>query len=240
MKSIGMEAAIKKSMNKYTYVLKSLNGNMTSYDGFKWPKHGEVSCPIWNPAPQCGNGLDGFAEGEGNGDLANWKPTAVWVVVNVVTADIIKIKGINEGQVKFPKGYVVYCGDRKTATDLIKRKHPNAIAIIGAFIAASRLSIVNVGDYGTAISGYQSTSIAGNHGVASAGKYGLAVVGNHGIASAGECGVVSAGEYSTIQLTYFENKWRIKTGYIGEDGLKPNVKYKLNDHGTFMEVEEIV
>ena len=41
-----------------------------------------------------------------------------------------------------------------------------------------------------------------------------------------------------IQIKYYDGKrYRIKIGYIGENGLKPNVKYKLNNNHEFEESE---
>jgi len=38
---------------------------------------------------------------------------------------------------------------------------------------------------------------------------------------------------------YKANRLRISTAYVGEDGILPNVKYKLDDKGKFMEANQI-
>ena len=49
---------------------------------------------------------------------------------------------------------------------------------------------------------------------------------------------ITAGNNSCMIVRYWDGKIRYKVGYIGEDGLKPNVKYKLNDKHEFEEVKE--
>lgn len=43
-------------------VLRTVNADGTSYNGFQWPLEvGAVAeCPDWDPAPKCGNGLHGL------------------------------------------------------------------------------------------------------------------------------------------------------------------------------------
>ena len=90
---------------------------------------------------------------------------------------------------------------------------------------------------GGAIAGYRGTATAGYRGTATAGEGGTATAGNWGTATAGEGGTATAGEFGIIQIRYFSNgRWRIKTGYIGEDGLKPNTPYRLDENNEFAEV----
>ena len=90
---------------------------------------------------------------------------------------------------------------------------------------------------GGAIAGYRGTATAGEGGTATAGEGGTATAGNWGTATAGEGGTATAGEFGIIQIRYFSNgRWRIKTGYIGEDGLKPNTPYRLDENNEFAEV----
>ncbi len=68
------------------------------------------------------------------------------------------------------------------------------------------------------------TAIAGRGGVATTGDYGFASVGQDGIAQAGHLGI--------IQFRYLDKetkRFRLKIGYIGEEGLKPNTFYQLNE-----------
>ncbi|HIB3295997.1 TPA: hypothetical protein ACWV9D_003301 [Pseudomonas aeruginosa] len=87
------------------------------------------------------------------------------------------------------------------------------------------------GDWGTATAGYKGTATAGNWGTATAGDEGTATAGNWGTATAGDKGTATAGEKGEIRIRYWDEKadrYRTVIGYIGEDGLEPNVPYKLN------------
>ncbi|EOZ0483706.1 hypothetical protein ACQGZL_004413, partial [Pseudomonas aeruginosa] len=66
------------------------------------------------------------------------------------------------------------------------------------------------------------------------GNWGTATAGDEGTATAGDEGTATAGEKGEIRIRYWDEKadrYRTVIGYIGEDGLEPNVPYKLNaDH----------
>ena len=91
-------------------VLRTCRADMTSHDGFRWPESGPVEAPNWNPEPICGGGLHGLLWGEGDGSLLCWEPDAKWLVVRVEAwVDLI-------GKVKFPRGEVLFAGERDEAT----------------------------------------------------------------------------------------------------------------------------
>jgi hypothetical protein len=225
-------------------VLRTCDENMMSYGGFEWPQSGPVECPDWDSKPECGNGLHGFAWGEGDGNLANWDSTAKWLVVEVDDASVVGLGG----KVKFPRGTVVFCGEQKEATDYIIA-HGARGPVIGATIIAGYRGTASAGYGGTASAGYKGTASAGDcgtasagdcgtasageNGTASAGNYGTASAGYKGTARAGYKGTASAGDYGIIQIKYYNSRYRILTGYIGEDGLLPNTKYKV-ENGKFV------
>jgi hypothetical protein len=45
---------------KYSYVLKTVNADMTSHNNFKWKKKGIVECNDFKKTKKCGNGLHGL------------------------------------------------------------------------------------------------------------------------------------------------------------------------------------
>ncbi len=111
------------------------------------------------------------------------------------------------------------------------------------------------GDNGIALSNGQGSSFAGTFGiaisrdggVAKAGRYGTAISGRVGTAEAGYMGTAMSGEHGTakaghcgiIQIKFHDGtRWRLKTGYIGEGGLKPSMMYKLDSEHEFIEVLE--
>ena len=113
------------------------------------------------------------------------------------------------GKVKFKSGYVIYSGDLKTAAQIIKTVFPNE-AVIGC----------------TATAGYRGTATAGDSGTATAGDRGTATAGDRGV----------------LIITYYDNKkssYKRKIALVGDNGIKPNVKYRLNDKAEFQEVKDI-
>ena len=137
---------------KYVLVLRTCAADGSSKNGFVWPTSGAVECPDWKPTSECGNGLHGALLGEGDGRLFRWASDARWLVVKVLAADVIDL----QGKVKFPRGEVVHCGDRLSATSYLAAKAPGR-AIIGGTATA--------GDYGTATAGYGGTAMAGYGGI---------------------------------------------------------------------------
>ena len=94
---------------------------------------------------------------------------------------------------------------------------------------AGRGGTAKAGKFGTAIAGKFGTAIAGDHGTATAGNDGTATAGDGGTATAGHGGTASAGHGGTIEIQWFDgNRSRKEIGYIGENGLNPNVAYKLD------------
>ena len=103
----------------------------------------------------------------------------------------------------------------------------------------------SAGEGGTASAGYRGTASAGNDGTASAGNDGTASAGDRGTASAGEGGTASAGndgtasagEGGTILLRWWDGRRsRTIVGYVGENGIKPNTPYRVNDKGELRKV----
>jgi hypothetical protein len=166
-------------------ILRTCKNDLTSYNGFKWPKKGYVECPDWDPKPKCGNGLHGLLWGEGDGCLLNWSEGAKWQVVEV---DLEKCVEIGQ-KVKFPCGNIVYTGDQISATKYILEHGGFGKTIVGANVV--------VGNNQNAVAGYRGTATAGNYGIATAGYYGKATAGNYGTATVGHSGIAIAGDAGT-------------------------------------------
>jgi hypothetical protein len=98
-------------------------------------------------------------------------------------------------------------------------------------------------NHGKAITGYGGISTVGRRGRAISGDLGVSRAGDFGAAFAGVNGRVAAGQEGRIQLEYNSDEYnrhiKIITGYIGEDGLKPNVFYELDENHQFVEVQEM-
>ena len=66
----------------------------------------------------------------------------------------------------------------------------------------------------------------------------VATAGNRGTATAGDDGTATAGDRGMIVIKYHDgDRSRLKVGYIGEDGLRPNTVYRLDDNNNFEEVK---
>jgi hypothetical protein len=95
-----------------------------------------------------------------------------------------------------------------------------------------------------AASGYSSKLAASGDSsklAASGDSSQLAASGKKSVACAAapNC-TASAGELGCIVLTRWvgiENRYRVSVGYVGENGIKPNVIYKIGSAGEFVEVE---
>jgi hypothetical protein len=178
---------------KKVLILKTVNAGMTSFGGFRWPKQGAVKCGDWKPVKECGNGLHGLLWGCGDGSLINWSSDAVWLIFSAYEKDVVDI---DTHKVKVPRGVVVHCGTRESATEYLV-KHGAKGSIVG--------STATAGDMGTATAGYRGTATAGYRGI--------------------------------FILRWFDGKtYNLAVGKVGEDGIKANTPYRVDDKGKFYEV----
>ena len=188
-------------------VLRACRPNMQSPSsdarGFTWPEAGEVAAPDWDPYPRCGGGLHGWLWGEGKvhgnipDDVIN-DPKSRWLVVEVAKSSIVELPG----KVKFPRGEVVFVGDREAAVAYLVERAPSGKSI--AFNTAT------AGDRGTATAGYGGTATAGESGTIAirwydpkCDKYRLAV------AEVGEQGIEPATAYF-LEIVDGAPQWRRK------------------------------
>ena len=64
---------------------------------------------------------------------------------------------------------------------------------------------------------------------------GTATAGYSGTATAGDSGTATAGYSGILQIKWYDgNRYRITTGYVGEDGIEANVAYRCDDAGKFV------
>jgi len=176
-------------------VLRTCDANLGSYKGFKWPKNGAVKAPDFAPTAECGQGLHGFLWGEGDGNLASFDACAKWLVVSVDATEIIQL----DGKVKFPRGIVEFCGDRKEATDYLAARVPAGMtpAIIGRFAVAGDQQTALSGYGGTSTSGYGGTSTSGDRGTSTSGDRGTSTSGGKGASTSGDRGTSTSGDRGT-------------------------------------------
>jgi len=210
------------------YMLRTCAADGTSHGGFRWPKEGPVSCPDWDPKPECGHGLHGLLWGGGNLSLLSNADDAIWQIVEI--EEWVEI----DRKVKVPRGAVVYSGDMAGATVGIAMKwldhlkKTNAFTVEGgAAIGGSSKLAASGGSSQLAASGYSSQLAA------SGGSSKLAASGDYSIAMcAGPNSTAAAGTNGTIALTWWDaeaKRFRVVVGYVGEDGIEAGVFYRVEN-----------
>jgi hypothetical protein len=247
---------------KYVLCLRTVNQDGTAYRDFKWPALGFVEASDWQPTEECGNGLHGYLKGCGDAESINWD--GLFQVVKIVEKEIIELNGkvkfprcevIFTGsqkeatdilQKEYPGlpiiGAIVVVGDKLIAVSGVR-----GIATAGncGTATAGNFGTAMAGGYGTATAGYCGTATAGYCGTATAGycgtatagEYGTATAGHHGTAAAGYGGTATAGQKGRLSILYWDNqasRYRQIIEYVGENGIEPNVAYKLNDKHEFV------
>ena len=224
-------------------VLRTCNKDLSSHGGFQWKDSGVVSCDDWSEVAECGRGLHGLLWGQGDGSLLNWNEDARWIVAEVAANSIVDL----HGKVKFPKCKVVYCGAKEGAVALISLFAPAGTFVAGGTATAGDegtatagyRGIATAGYGGIATAGYRGTATAGHGGTATAGYGGIATAGDRGIATAGYGGIATAGDRGTAIIKHWDSiaeRYRMVLLYPGENGIKANVKYRLDESGSPVEV----
>ncbi len=233
---------------KTVLILRTCDANLKSYGGFQWPKKGLVSALDFEATYTCGGGLHGLLWGEGSGSYLNWEPSSKWLVVRVKESEVLHGQGDLTDKCKFPRGVVVYSGDRIGATDFIRDNSGAGKCIVGGTATAGDSGTATAGYRGTATAGYRGTATAGDSGTATAGYSGTATAGDSGTATAGDSGTATAGNRGTatagyrgvIVITHYDpaiSNYRRIVGVIGEAGIKANTKYKVGGDMKLVEVK---
>ena len=195
-------------------VLRVCHQDFTSHSGFVWPSTlgAEAVAPDWENLAKCGNGLHGWLYGQGDHSCVSYweNADAKWMVLEVPSAEIVMLGG----KCKFPNARVRFIGTKSEAVDYIIANEPKAlnVAVIGACMKVGDGEVIHVGALGTA----------------TAGKGGTATAGKDGTATAGESG--------ELRIQWWDDKtgrYRTSLGYVGENGIKPNTPYHLNDNHAF-------
>ena len=222
-------------MSNTIRVLRTCNADGTSRNGFQWPltEGAVVECPDWSPVAECGNGLHGLAEGEGDWGLLNWEPDAVALVLEVDESVVVEI---GAKVVKFPRAIVRKVGK---LAGLLCELACDAKRITAQ--VTDLISKVGSSDSQLAASGdYSQLAASGDYSrLAASGDYSrLAASGADSVAiSAAPSCTAKTGERGAIALTWHDGtRYRITVGYVGE-GLEPDTWYRLDDAGQLVVVE---
>jgi len=175
------------------YVLRTCNPDMTSYGGFRWPESGPVEAPDWDASPHCGNGLHGFFWGEGDGGLASWDENAKWLVVAVESSTIVDIGG----KVKFPRGEVVFVGNRFDATQRIRALGARG-AVVGITLTGGDRATLTGGDRATLTGGDGATLTGGDGATLTGGDRATLTGGDGATLTGGDRATLTGGDGATL------------------------------------------
>jgi hypothetical protein len=203
--------------------MKTVDRNYKSHGGFQWPKKigARVVAPDWNEQPVCGGGLHGLLWGCGDGSLLDWNTEAIGVVFSA-TGNVVDINN----KVKVRSGKVEYIGSIQQCAQYIYDHGGLGMPIVGLCFNGGDGSTLTGGDRSTLTGGYGSTLTGGN---------GSTLTGGNGSTLTGrDESTLTGGEKSILQIKYYDGiRYRIVTGYIGEDGLLPGVPYRLDGNRKF-------
>jgi hypothetical protein len=197
------------------YMLRTCKADGTSRNSFVWPTEGYVEAPDWDPRPVCGGGLHGLAWGEGQSGLLDWSDDARWQVVGYIAAESVVVTEGGGGKIKIPRGWVMpQDGTRFGATSEVIRLGARG-AVHGATVSGGDRAAVSGGDWAT-VSGGDRATVSGGYGA-----------------------TVTGGDRAELCIRYWDGK-RLRTaiGYVGENGIEPNVPYRCDDNGRLRRAEE--
>ena len=89
-------------------ILRKCKNDGSSRHGFVYGNKGDtVTAPDWDPKPECGNGLHGLKQGNGEWELLQGND---WLVIEANDEDVVDID--NE-KCKFRTGKILYRGDKE-------------------------------------------------------------------------------------------------------------------------------
>ena len=192
---------------KYEYVIRTVRKDFTSYKNFQWPKSGQVKANDFKPTSECGNGLHGLRIGQQNPGV--WYDDGIVLLLQVPASTIIDL----DDKCKFPECKIVMSGNMNDVTNYLYNKNINIERLY------RRSQISNKSEKW--IGGYNSTLTAGNDSTLTAGHF----------------STLTAGDGSTLIYRYWDgNKYRLAIAYVGENDIKPNQAYGVNNKGEFYEV----
>ena len=138
-----------------------------------------------------------------------------------------------------------------TLTELINHSVKYMLNVCYDKLAGHYSKLAASGDYSNlAASGHNSTLSASGHNstlaasgdgsklAASGDGSILAASGKNSICmAAGYASTAQVGENGVIVLPYYDGiRTRVAVGYVGENGIEPNVEYKVNNNGIFEKV----
>jgi hypothetical protein len=127
----------------------------------------------------------------------------------------------------------------ESGVEMITELKENEIFVFGSNLAGRHGA--TSGTRGTSTSGDGGTSTSGTRGTSTSGDGGTSTSGDGGTSTSGDGGTSTSGYGGTISILHWNGKrYNLKIASVkdedGDGDLKPNVKYRLNENGDFVEV----
>ena len=193
---------------EHVLILKCVNADMTSHNGFVWPQSGPVRPDTWSRNPDCeSGGLFGWPWGLSFGDGKQPQYDGKWIIFRAHPADVILVGGKCKAVPNDDKGRcpeVVYCGDYAGALAGVL---PGQIAWV-QHAASGAASATGMRGAASATGWRGAASATGERGAASA-------TGARGAASAtGEYATVEVGVTGLACVTADHFKWKYHSGAV--------------------------
>ena len=212
-------------------VLRDVKHDMTSHEGFAWPKLGKVEAKDWKPTFKCGNGLHGLPWGCGGSNYSIGGTSGKWLVVKVETTKDNYCYGKGElvDKCKFHKGEVVFCGTREKAVELIQAYAPANLPVNWATQKAGDNATQIANDYSTQTASYSATQKAGHYSTQIANDYSTQTAGYYATQKAGHYSAQTAGDYSTQIANYSAAQ---KAGYSATQKAGDYATQTADDNST--------
>lgn len=257
-------------MSETVMMLSTCNADMTDELGNKWRSRGLVRAAQWDPDNAAKTGLRGLPQGVGNGVKVSAGAESKWIVWEALADDLLYLDGCATapyGEVVFcggPNGALLHLMIHGCNGPMVYLRRTGGhgqdvgvgdfgVAVTGARgrATAGLVGRAVAGHGGHAEAGESGSSEAGCEGVAVVGKYGAATVGWGGVARAGEFGFAHAYEGGMAQsgnggmvvvhwMDKDHGRMRLAVGYVGEDGIEPDVAYRCDEQGRLVRVESEV
>jgi hypothetical protein len=199
-------------------LLRTADAAGKAYGGFQWPTEAGkgVEAPDWDPTPCCGRGLHGARWGEGEGQhLFNNGEGAIWYVVACNPSLVVDLGG----KVKVPRVWILFCGSRDKATEMMLEQAPGK-AVIGSTLTGGDGSTLTGGDRSTLTGGYRSTLTGG---------YRSTLTGGNG-------STLTGGDGSTLTFSWWDQKQERMRKLMLEVGSADTAQVKVRFRGMLVEV----
>ena len=179
------------------------------------PESGSVTCPDWNPKPECGGGLHFLLWGIGDYSLLDDKPDDKWLIIEADESTIVDLGG----KVKAPRATVLFAGDCHAALRFLDERTPDDAVLNGKKREVTR--------------GLRAATASGYLGQATASGKCLAVSLNDTASLQGVAGACLIASYWDSDA----KRPRVVVAYVGENGIEANVPYRLNERHEFVAVK---